>query len=165
MALTRVSTNVLDADLTDGGESSTHYHSSDRNRANHSGTQTLDTISDAGNAAALNTGSTSGSIPLIGAGDVLPTSVLPPLSVSDTYTAANETAQLALSVQKGDVCVRTDESKSYINTTGNNTAMSDWQELLNPGAPVTSVNGSTGVVTVDESLFETDGNGDLMPKV
>ena len=33
-------------DLTDGGDSSLHYHSSDRERSNHTGTQTADTISD-----------------------------------------------------------------------------------------------------------------------
>jgi hypothetical protein len=37
-------TNVTD--LTDGGDSSLHYHSSDRNRANHTGTQSKSTISD-----------------------------------------------------------------------------------------------------------------------
>jgi hypothetical protein len=41
--------NISDAnatDLTDGGDSALHYHSSDRNRANHTGTQTASTISD-----------------------------------------------------------------------------------------------------------------------
>lgn len=38
-------------DLTDSGESILHYHASDRARANHTGTQTLSTISDAGTAA------------------------------------------------------------------------------------------------------------------
>lgn len=41
--------NISDAnatDLTDGGNSSLHYHSADRNRANHTGTQTASTISD-----------------------------------------------------------------------------------------------------------------------
>jgi hypothetical protein len=33
-------------DLTDSGESSLHYHSSDRNRSNHTGTQSADTIVD-----------------------------------------------------------------------------------------------------------------------
>lgn len=33
-------------DLTDGGDSSLHYHSSDRNRANHSGTQLASTINN-----------------------------------------------------------------------------------------------------------------------
>ena len=38
-------------DLTDGGDSTAHYHATDRSRANHTGTQTLSTISDAGTAA------------------------------------------------------------------------------------------------------------------
>ena len=33
-------------DLTDGGDSALHYHSSDRNRANHTGTQSADTLTD-----------------------------------------------------------------------------------------------------------------------
>lgn len=33
-------------DLTDGGDSALHYHSSDRDRTNHTGTQTASTISD-----------------------------------------------------------------------------------------------------------------------
>lgn len=33
-------------DLTDGGDTSAHYHSADRNRANHTGTQELSSISD-----------------------------------------------------------------------------------------------------------------------
>ena len=33
-------------DLTDGGDSTLHYHASDRDRANHTGTQTASTISD-----------------------------------------------------------------------------------------------------------------------
>lgn len=36
----------LPTDLTDGGDSTLHYHASDRNRANHTGTQTSATISD-----------------------------------------------------------------------------------------------------------------------
>lgn len=33
-------------DLTDSGNSTLHYHSEDRSRENHTGTQTADTISD-----------------------------------------------------------------------------------------------------------------------
>lgn len=33
-------------DLTDGGDSTLHYHSADRNRENHTGTQSADTITD-----------------------------------------------------------------------------------------------------------------------
>ncbi|HEX6827289.1 MAG TPA: hypothetical protein VF077_13300 [Nitrospiraceae bacterium] len=33
-------------DLTDGGDTALHFHSSDRDRANHTGTQLASTISD-----------------------------------------------------------------------------------------------------------------------
>ncbi len=42
------------SDLVGGGDTSLHYHSADRARANHTGTQALSTISDAGTAAARN---------------------------------------------------------------------------------------------------------------
>ena len=38
--------NINATDLTDGGDSSLHYHSSDRSRSNHTGTQSADTITD-----------------------------------------------------------------------------------------------------------------------
>ncbi len=38
--------DVNATDLTDGGDSTLHYHSSDRDRSNHTGTQTASTISD-----------------------------------------------------------------------------------------------------------------------
>lgn len=41
-------------DLTDGGDTTLHYHAADRARANHTGTQTLASISDAGTMAAQN---------------------------------------------------------------------------------------------------------------
>ena len=40
-------------DLKDGGDSALHYHATDRARANHTGTQPMATISDAGTAALL----------------------------------------------------------------------------------------------------------------
>lgn len=38
--------DVNATDLTDAGDSTLHYHATDRNRANHTGTQTASTISD-----------------------------------------------------------------------------------------------------------------------
>ena len=49
--------NISDANaagLTGGGESTLHYHDSDRNRANHTGTQTASTISDFATAVSSN---------------------------------------------------------------------------------------------------------------
>ena len=49
-------------DLTDAGDSALHFHSTDRDRANHTGTQLLATISDAGNSAGLDVGTTAGTV-------------------------------------------------------------------------------------------------------
>ncbi len=85
----------------------------------------------------------------LGATGLIPNGQLPPLAITSTYTAASQAAQLALTAQEGDVCVRTDENKSYIHNGGSAGDMTDWQELLTPTDSVTSVNGQTGVVSLD----------------
>jgi len=55
---------------------------------------------------------------------------------------------LALVIQKGDVAVRSDLGRTFINTNGNNTAMSDWQELATPADGISSINGFTGTVVL-----------------
>ena len=55
-------TSAQNTDLTDGGDSALHYHATDRDRANHNGTQLLSTISNAGNSAGLNVGTTAGTV-------------------------------------------------------------------------------------------------------
>lgn len=47
---TRMLSNVEKTDLTDGNDSSLHYHASDRSRANHTGTQPTTTLLDTGTA-------------------------------------------------------------------------------------------------------------------
>jgi len=83
-----------------------------------------------------------------GSGKIDP-SVLPALAISETFVAADEAEQLGLTVQAGDICVRTDENQSYIALNDTNGAMSDWQELLTPTDAVSSVNGKTGAVVLD----------------
>ena len=61
-------------------------------------------------------------------------SVLPPLAIWETYVVDTEAKMLALQAQTGDVCVRTDEQKTYIKLNDNNPAtLADWQTLLFPG--------------------------------
>jgi len=72
-------------------------------------------------------------------------SVLPALAIVDTFIVESELAQLALEVQKGDVAIRSDIGKTFINKTGNNTAMSDWAEILAPGTGVTGVTAGNGM--------------------
>jgi len=84
---------------------------------------------------------------------------LPSMLLNATYTIANQSAQLALlNINRGDIAIRTDENKTYLNITGNNTAMSDWLELLSPTNGVTSINGSTGAVILDLASVLTKGS-------
>ncbi len=102
------------------------------------------------------------------AGGHIPNTQLPPLALTEVFTAVDETGQLALTAQEGDVCVRTDENKSYIHNGGSAGDMTDWQELLTPTDSVTSVNGEVGVVSLDTddinegstNLYFTDGRAD-----
>lgn len=48
------------------------------------------------------------------------------------------------SATRGDICIATRDSKSYILSTTHYDVDSDWQELLNPAAPVSQVNGQVG---------------------
>ena len=80
----------------------------------------------------------------------IPTSLLPPISFTAISVVANAAAMQALGATsvKGTVCVRTDVSKSYVLNTDFSSSLSDWIELLTPGAPVQSVNGNIGVVNL-----------------
>ena len=99
-----------------------------------------------GTVATRDTGVLSGNIPLIGAGNVLPTSILPALAITETFIVVNEATQLALTVESGDVAVRVDQNKSYIAINAANASMADWQELLTPTDSVLSVDGQIGAV-------------------
>lgn len=48
------------------------------------------------------------------------------------------------SATRGDICIASTDSKSYILSTTTPSNQSDWQELLNPAAPVSQVNGQVG---------------------
>jgi len=87
------------------------------------------------------------------------------IATTTTYTAADESAQLALSVDKGDICVRTDIDRTYIALNDTNASMGDWQLLSDA---VSSVNGYAGVVVLDTddiaeggtNQYYTDGRAD-----
>ena len=84
----------------------------------------------------------------LGADSKIPAAQLPAIAISETFVVASEVAQLALTVQQGDVAVRTDLSASYIALNDNNATMADWQILLTPTDAVVSVNSQTGAVVL-----------------
>lgn len=114
-------------------------------------TLTLAKISDAGTAASKNTGTSSGNVPILDSNGKLDTSVLPALAISETYTAATQAAMLALTAQQGDICIRTDQSKTYILSASPASTLANWKELVSPADAVSSVNNKTGAVTLTTS--------------
>ena len=87
---------------------------------------------------------------------ILSSSVLPPIAITSTFVVNGEAAQLALTVEEGDVVVRTDENKSYIHNGGSAGDMADWTELQTPTDAVLSVNTKTGTIVLTQ---DDVGNG------
>lgn len=111
-----------------------------------------------GTAAYCDTGTSEGNVPIINEQGKLDNSLIPSLAITDTFVAENEDEMLNLpGVEKGDICIRTDENKTYIlddkpkevmTLAENATELSDWIELKTPTSEVTSVNGEKGDVTL-----------------
>ena len=105
-------------------------------------------ITGLGSAASKTAGTASGNVPVLDSSGKLPTGVSPSLAIMDIYEAASEAAMLALSCQKGDICIRTDEAKTYILTADSAGTLANWKWLQSPDCKVQSVNGQTGAVTI-----------------
>lgn len=93
----------------------------------------------------------------------LPTSVLPPLAINDVTTVANQAAMLALTAQRGDMAIRSDNGLTYVLSTDSPGTLADWKQVLAAGV-VQSVNGQTGIVVVtkaDVGLSSVDNTSDL----
>jgi len=88
----------------------------------------------------------------------IPTSQLPALATTETYPVNSEASQLALTVQAGDFCVRTDLEQSYIALNDDNASMGDWQLLQSPTDAVQSVDGKTGTVVLSNDYEPKNSN-------
>ncbi len=162
----RVLINSDEFTLPDVGTAGTYFKvTTDSKGRVTAGETTLATsdISGLGTAATKDTGTTSGTIPILGTGGKLNASVLPAIAISDTFVVATQTAMLALTAEVGDIAVRTDLSKSFILKEAGASTLANWQELLTPTDTVTSVAGKTGAVTLakaDVGLGNVDNTSD-----
>jgi hypothetical protein len=95
----------------------------------------------------------------------VPSAQIPAISFSSTTVLADEASMLALSSAiKGDVVVRTDVSKNYILSALPASTLSNWVQLLTPAAPVQSVNGLLGTVSLTKAdilLGNVDNTSDV----
>jgi hypothetical protein len=115
----------------------------------HVNTLSANTYLDLRTAAFYNVGTTNNTIPIIGAGDKLPASVIPSVAAT-LHTATSDVAMTALSALAGDIVNRTDINAQayFIKVDGGNNR---WRYL--PNYPVVgSVNsiapGYNGQVTI-----------------
>ena len=94
-----------------------------------------------------NKGAANGYASLDGAGKI-PATQLPASAITDTFVVATQAAMLALTVEKGDVAIRTDVNKSFILQKEPATVLANWQELRTPTDVVQSVAGRQGTITL-----------------
>lgn len=119
---------------------------------------TLSKITDAGTAAAADTGIAEGNVPVLGAGGKLNEAVIPAIAITDTFVVDSQETMLGLETQKGDVAVRTDINKTFILKQAPASVLGNWVELETPTDAVTSVNGMTGAVVLTTSNVSEGSN-------
>lgn len=78
----------------------------------------------------------------------LKTAQVPAIAITNTFVVSSKTAMLALDADTGDIAIRTDSSETFILQNTPASTYDNWKKLLSPGAPVSSVNGKTGTVTL-----------------
>lgn len=87
--------------------SSKKIYDSIAGKANASHTHASTQITGLGTAATRNAGTGSGEVPILDSKGKLATTVLPSIAINETFTAANQDAALALTVEVGDIVVLT----------------------------------------------------------
>ena len=108
-------------------------------------------------------GSTNG-LATLGSDGKIPASQLPALAIKEVYTVASQVAMLALTAQRGDMAIRTDNGRTYVLASDSSSTLNDWKEITSASGEVTSVAGKTGAVTLvksDVGLTNVDNTTDL----
>lgn len=109
-----------------------------------------------GSAAALDTGTAAGNIPVLTGQGKLPDSVIPPLAIGELAGSVQTKADLVTlsNAQQGDIARVTAETEAADNgvyfLNGTYSDLSSWIQIVGPGA-VLSVNGQSGVVLITAS--------------
>lgn len=109
----------------------------------------LDKISGLGSAASKDIGTDAGEIPVLDENGKIDSDLLPAYHLTNTYVVNSEEAMLALDATTGDVAIRTDLPDTFILQGTNPADINDWQKFEHPGCNVESVNGKTGVITLN----------------
>jgi hypothetical protein len=125
----------------DGGLSEINFTTADNTKLD--GIEALANVTDTTNVVAALTAGTG--ITISGGGTI----AAGPIALTTVQVAANQTAQLALTAEAGDVVVRSDENKSYMHNGGTAGTMGDYTLLATPTDVVLSIDGAVGAVTLN----------------
>jgi len=104
-----------------------------------------------GTAATKNTGIASGEVPILDAEGKLSSTVIPALSLTNSYSVLDTIELLTLDVETGAIAIVTNESKTYILHQQPFSTFENWWEIVSPTGGVTSVNAKVGAVTLDKT--------------
>lgn len=97
--------------------------------------------------------------PSLDANAKIPAAQIPDEALSRPLLAANQSAMLALSAQRGDVCIRTDLSKSFMLSTNSPGTLADWIELLTPVIGIVDVTGLTSALAAKANVVNPSFTG------
>lgn len=156
----RVLINTKGYTLPEVGTPGTYVSvTTDENGRVISGTTTVPSskVTGLGTAATRNTGTTSGTIPLLSTDGKLPETMIPKIAITDVYTVDSVAKLITLSgAQVGDVGIVNSttnpaENNTYILALEPYSTASNWKPMSHPTDAVTSVNGKTGVVVVTKA--------------
>ena len=112
------------------------------------------------NASAVTT-ALAGKADLVGG--FIPTAQIPAIAITEVFPVASQAAMLALTAQRGDMALRTDNGHRYVLSTDSPGTLADWVDLGAATDLVASVNGQTGVVVLakaDIGLGNVDNTSD-----
>ncbi|HNQ19425.1 MAG TPA: hypothetical protein PKI46_00020 [Bacteroidales bacterium] len=104
-----------------------------------------------GTAATKNTGIAEGEVPILNSEGKLSSTVIPALSLTNSYSVADTSELLTLDVETGAITIVTNESKTYILHEQPFSDFANWWEIVSPKGGVTSVNTKVGAVTLDKT--------------
>lgn len=106
-------------------------------------------VTGLGTASTLDSGVDAGNVPVLDENGKLNTAVIPAIAMTETFEVASEAEMLALEAQPGDVAIRSDISKTFILKSFPAASIENWALLKTPTEGVLSVNGKTGVVSLN----------------
>jgi len=93
-------------------------------------------------------------------GGTIPTAQIPAIAITEYLgSVASQVAMLLLDGDRGDWCNRSDLGTMWVLSADDSTLLASWTQLLYPTAPVTSVAGRTGAITL--SNIDISGLGTL----